>query len=419
LFLHPVERLIAFRYLRARRGEGFIALISAFSLIGIALGVATLIVVMAVMNGVRGELVNSLIGLGGQVTVYARSAGIDDYDALTQKIRSMNGITSALPVVEGQVMASYRGHAQGAIINGLRVDDLQYKPMLKEKIVAGDIGAFAQGQGVLIGRRMASRLGLQLGDSITLISPEGRSTIAGMVPRVKAYPVVGLFEIGIFVYDTSLVILPLDEAQQYFKLRDAGADRVTQIEVVGRNPDDAETLGRKIDDETGHFYRVDNWKDANAQIFRAIMAQRNVMFLILTLIIIVASFNIISSLIMLVRSKRRDIAILRTMGATRRHVLRIFFACGASIGVAGTAIGTLLGLLIACNTEAIQHWIERQTGQELLANELYFLSTLPSKVNPWEVCMVVALALGLSFLATLYPAMRASRLDPAEVLRYE
>lgn len=418
--LTPFERLVAFRYLRARREEGFISVIAVFSLIGIALGVATLIVVLAVMNGVRGEMISSIIGLEGHVTVYASPArGIDDYDALSAKLAAIPGVQHAMPKVEGQIMASHGGHAIGAMVAGFRPQDLQKKTLLVKKIVAGDISALERGEGVIIGRRMAEKMGIAPGDAITLISPEGRATIAGMVPRVKSYPVVGLFEIGMFAYDNGLILMPFEEAQTYFKLRDAGADSASSIEIIAQDADNAGVIAAQAAQMLGTDYRVYDWKSSNSHIFNAVLVQRNVMFLILTLIILVASFNIISSLIMLVREKGRDVAILRTMGASRASIMRIFFACGASVGVLGNCAGTLLGLLIAFNTENIQLWLESMTGHKLFADELYFLSHLPSKVDSGEVLTVVSMALALTFLATIYPARRAATLDPAEVLRYE
>lgn len=413
--LSAFERKVAFRYLRARREEGFISVIALFSLTGIALGVATLIVVLAVMNGVRGELIKSIIGLEGHVSVYAAGRGIPDYERLSRQLSEIPGVISAMPKVEGQIMASYKGAATGAMVAGLRHDDLMKKKLLVSKIIDGS----AESGGLLIGSRMAEKMGIGVGDSLMLISPEGRQTVVGLVPRVQSYPVGGIFSIGMFAYDNGLIVMPFDEAQTYFKLRGEGADEASQIEIISDDPDNAGKLAREVKQSLGAGFRVYDWKSSNNHIFQAVLVQRNVMFLILMLIILVASFNIISSLIMLVREKGRDIAILRTMGASRASVTRIFFACGASVGVVGTLVGVCLGLLIAFNTENIQRWLESMMGHKLFADELYFLSHLPSKVDAREVVVVAAMSLALSFLATLYPARRAASLDPAEGLRYE
>lgn len=413
------ERIIAFRYLRARREEGFISVIALFSLVGIALGVATLIVVLSVMNGVRGELINSIIGLEGHVTVYSSGRGIGDYEKLSGELTKIPGVQTALPKIEGQVMASHNGIAAGAMVSGFRPQDIEKKPLLASKIAPEGLEAFKRGEGIIIGKRMAEKMRLQAGDDLTLISPEGRATIAGMVPRVKAYRVVGTFELGMFAYDSSLILMPFEEAQLYFKLKENGADDASAIEITGDNPDNAREIGMQAAGMLGAGYRVYDWKTSNNHIFQAVLVQRNVMFLILMLIILVASFNIISSLIMLVREKGQDIAILRTMGASKGSVMRIFFMCGASVGVLGTLIGLVLGLLIAFNTENIQAWLESMMGHKLFSAELYYLSHLPSKVDFFEVAMVLVFSLALSFLATIYPARRAAKLNPAEALRYE
>jgi lipoprotein-releasing system permease protein len=423
--LSHFERMVAFRYLRARREEGFISIIALFSLVGIALGVATLIVVLAVMNGVRGELINSIIGLEGHVTVYSSERGIADYDKISTDLAGISGVKLVLPKVEGQIMASHDGIATGAMVAGFRQQDIEKKPLLVKKIAADELAAFKRGEGIIIGKRMAEKMRLKIGDDLLLISPEGRATIAGLVPRVKAYPVVGTFELGMFAYDSSLVLMPFSEAQVYFKLtdnkdgRENGGDKASSIEITGDNPDNAREIARQASQMLGAGYRVYDWKTSNNHIFEAVLVQRNVMFLILMLIILVASFNIISSLIMLVREKGQDIAILRTMGASSGSVMRIFFMCGASVGVVGTFIGLFLGLLLAFNTENIQVWLEWVIGHKILTPELYFLSHLPSKVDFNEVMMVLSFSLALSFLATIYPARRAAKLNPAEALRYE
>lgn len=421
--LNRFERIVAFRYLRARREEGLISIIALFSLVGIALGVATLIVVLAVMNGVRGELINSIIGLEGHVTVYSNARGIADYEKISGDALGIAGVKSAIPKVEGQIMASAGGTSVGAMVSGLRAEDLEKKPLLIRKIATEELEALKRGEGVIIGKRMAEKMRLHVGDNITLISPQGRATVAGMVPRVKAYPVVGVFEVGMFAYDNSMILMPFTEAQIYFRLNENGENLASSIEVTGENPDDAADIARELSTALANAapegFRIYDWKTSNNHIFEAVLVQRNVMFLILMLIILVASFNIISSLIMLVREKGRDIAILRTMGASRASVMRIFFMCGASVGVAGTLIGLFLGLAIAFNTENIQAWLEAMMGHRLFSAELYFLSHLPARVDYSEVVSVLLFSLALSFLATIYPARRAARLNPAEALRYE
>jgi len=413
------ERMVAFRYLRARREEGLISVIALFSLVGIALGVATLIVVLSVMNGVREELITSIIGLEGHVSVYATGRGIDRYDDIAKNISAISGVKSAIPKVEGQIMLSYKGSAVGAMVAGYRNEDLDKKELLVAKITQGRVDNLKTGEGVIIGSRMAEKLGISVGDSITLISPEGRATVAGLVPRVKAYPVAGMFSIGMFAYDSGMVVMPFAEAQTYFKLNDGDTDAASMIEVIAESPEQAPALAKEIAAQLGPGYRVYDWKSSNNHIFQAVMVQRNVAFFIVMLIILVAAFNIISSLIMLVREKERQVAILRTMGAARGSILRIFFLCGSAIGVIGTTAGLLIGLLIAFNTEAIQLWLESLMGHKLFADELYFLSHLPSRVEPGEVLTVVGMSLALSFLATLYPARKAASVDPAEALRYE
>jgi lipoprotein-releasing system permease protein len=409
------ERMVAFRYLRARRQEGFISVIAGFSLAGIALAVATLIVVLSVFNGFHEELLARVLGLNGHVAVYSASEGLRDYDARAQSVARLEGVVLAAPKIEGQVMATGPRAAGGALVRGVRPDYFTLRPIIADNLVAGRLADFGGEGGVVVGRRLANRLGLWVGDEITLISPQGNFTAFGTVPRMRSYPIAALFEIGMFEYDSTFVFMPLDLAQVYFRLPDA----VTGIEVMIEDPERAAEARGAIAQAAGPNVRVEDWQQKHAHFFNAIQVERNVMFVILTLIVLVAAFNIISGLIMLVKDKGKDIAILRTMGASRGSILRIFFMNGATIGIVGTLIGLGLGIGFADNIDIIRGWLESLTGTELFAAEIYFLAHLPARLLPGDVASVVALSLGLSFLATIYPAWRAARLDPVEALRYE
>lgn len=409
------ERLVAWRYLRPTRQEGFISLVAAFALVGIALGVGTLIVVLAVMNGFRVELLGRVLGFNGHATVAAGPAGIADFDAITQKLREVPGVVGVTPYVEGQVLASANGVASGAIVRGVRPQDLRQGSLLAQHLLTGSLDALDEAGTAAIGSRMAQRMGLFTGDRITLISPQGVATAFGTVPRIKAFRIAAIFEVGMYEYDNGFIYIPLADAQAYFLLE----GRVNAIEIMVADPEHVERYRPAIERELPSDLRLVDWKQLNAHFFSALEVERNVMFLILTLIVLVAAFNIITGLTMLVRSKTRDIAILRTMGATRAAVVRIFFLAGASIGIAGTLIGFVLGLAFALNIDTIRLWLEGLTGFELWSAEIRFLSRLPAKVLPEDVARVVAMGLGLSFLATLYPAWRAARTDPVEALRYE
>jgi lipoprotein-releasing system permease protein len=411
----PFEWMVALRYLRARRKEGFISVIAGFSFLGITLGVATLIIVMAVMNGFRQELFDKMLGLNGHVVVHSLDPNFTNYDDIAGKIRAVPGVKYALPLIEGQVMVSTTTSSTGALVRGLRETDLKELKAVSGNIRFGTLDGFDNKDGVALGTRLANDLNVKVGDFVTLLTPRGASTALGTAPRVKRYPVVAIFEIGMSEYDSSILFMPLAEAQRYF----SHPDSVTVLEVVLDSPDEVSDLGPKILATSGRSIYVSDWRQRNATFFTALQVERNVMFLILALIVLVAALNIISGLIMLVKDKGRDIAILRTMGASRGSVMRIFFITGASIGIVGTLAGLLIGVLVCANIERLREFIGWITDTELFSPELYYLSQLPAEMDTGETVSVVIMALVLAVLATIYPSWRASRLDPVEALRYE
>lgn len=409
------ERTVALRYLRSRRQEGFISVIAWFSLGGIALGVATLIIVMAVMNGFRAELLGRILGLNGHLTISGQAVPLQDWQGLADRIRKLPEVVDAAPLVEGQVMATANGAAGGALVRAVRPEDMARRTLVVSNIRRGKLADFAGDDAAMIGARMAQRLGVGIGDRITLISPQGNVTAFGTMPRLRAFRVVAIYEVGMFEYDNAFVFLPLEAGRLFFRT----GDDVTGIEVFVKDPQRVWEARKAIAAVAGQPVRMYDWQEANSSFFNAVMVERNVMFLILTLIILVAAFNIVSSLIMLVKDKTRDIAILRTMGASRGSILRIFLMAGTAVGVLGTLAGFVLGVVFNANIEAIRQALQWLTGTQLFSPEVYFLTQLPSKSDPAEVVQVVLMALGLSFLATIYPAWRAARLDPVEALRYE
>jgi lipoprotein-releasing system permease protein len=400
--------------LSSRRKECFISVIAGFSFLGIMLGVATLIIVMAVMNGFRQELFDKMLGLNGHVVVHSLGE-FTDYDEVAGRIRKVQGVKYVLPLVEGQVLISTPYTSSGALVRGLREQDLKSLKAISSNIRVGTLDGFDKKPGLVLGSRMANELNVKVGDEVNILTPRGPSTALGTAPRTKRYRVAAIFEIGMSEYDASILFMPLNEAQRYF----SQPKKVTVLEVVLDSPDEVAELAPKIISAGGPTIFVSDWRQRNATFFTALQVERNVMFLILTLIVLVAALNIISGLIMLVKDKGRDIAILRTMGTTRGAIMRIFFIVGAMIGNLGTLAGLIIGVLVCLNIERIRELIGWLTDTELFPAELYYLSQLPAEMDTGETISVVVMAVLLSVLASVYPAWRASRLDPVEALRYE
>ena len=411
----PFEWMLSLRYLRARRKEGFISVIAGFSFLGIVLGVATLIIVMAVMNGFRHELLEKILGLNGHLLIQPLEKPLTDWEAVAARVIKVPGITLAAPIVEGQALASSPFNSGGVLVRGIRLADLEKLPSIAKNIKQGTLKGFDEGQGLAIGRRLADQLSLRSGDNITLVAPRGAVTPMGTMPRIKVYKIAAVFEIGMSEYDSAFVFMPLKEAQAYFNR----AGDVTAIEVYTADADHVDKYRKAVEAAAARPIFMIDWRQRNATFFTALQVERNVMFLILTLIVLVAALNIVSGLIMLVKDKGQDIAILRTMGATQGAIMRVFLITGASIGVVGTLVGFLLGVVISLNIESLRQFMSWLTSTDLFSPELYFLSHLPADMDTSETLAVVLMALTLSLLATLYPSWRAARLDPVEALRYE
>jgi lipoprotein-releasing system permease protein len=422
------ERMLAMRYLRARRKEGFISVISLFSFLGILLGVATLVVVLAVFNGFHGELLDKVLGFSGHASIYRADLGsINDYKEMQQRLAQIPGVTRVTVLLEGQGMASSAKTATGALVRGISEADLEKLPSINNAklrtgltvLGVGDaapsLKGFDKSQGVAVGERLAWRHGLEMGSNLTLISPNGPETVVGNTPTIRDYPVVAIFKMGMSEYDESVVYLPFVEAQDFLS-NDTGA---SGIELMVEDPDNIFNMVADIRNAAGPELMVQTWRDRNQAFFNALLVERNVVTLVVSLVVLVAALNIISGLIMLVKDKSSNIAILRTMGATSGAILRIFFMTGAAIGVVGTASGLLIGLIICWNAENIRKFIQWMSGIDPFNAELYYLTQLPAKVDWGQTTSVVVMALLLSFLATLYPAWKASSLDPVEALRYE
>jgi len=409
------ERLTAGRYLRAKRKEGFISVITGFAFTGIALGVATLIIVMSVMNGFRHELLGRILGINGHIGLMAPNGyPFNNYQNAVKEIAEIQHIKLVVPMIENQLLITAGKSAEGAMVRGLAKADFLKKPAMAAAVKNVDMSYF-EGDNVIIGHRLARKMGLVEGDKITLLSPNGKITAFGTVPRMKSYQIIGLFDSGMYEYDANFVFMPMAAAQTYFGLKDA----VTNIDITLDDDNTLTAVRQALEQSLGGSAYIYDWKQSNSAFFNAIEVERNVMFIILTLIIVVAAFNIISGLIMLVKDKSRDIAVLRTMGASKGMIMRIFFIDGAFIGVVGTLIGFVLGILFCENIEAIRQGLQLLLGRDLFSAEVYFLSKLPAKIDWIEVSSVVAISLLLSFAATLYPSWRAAKMDPVEALRYE
>jgi lipoprotein-releasing system permease protein len=410
------ERTVAVRYLRARRGERFASVIAAFSLVGIALGVATLIIVMSVMGGFKVDLLSRILGFNGDLGVYGATGALTDYEQVAREIGGIPGVTSAVPVLDGQVLLQGpRGNAGGGMVRGIAPVDLRQQKLVSDHVVTGSLAKFND-DGIAIGSGLARQFGVWLNDKITLVSPNGAATAFGTIPRVKAYRVVAIFNVGEYAYDSSYVFMPLPAAQIYFQKPNA----VTQVEVTVKDPTNVAPYTKEIEQRLhGVPVTVIDWQQSNNSFFTAVQVEQNVMFIILALIILVAAFNVISSLIMMVKDKTGDIAILRTIGAGRGAVMRIFLICGASVGVIGTVVGTILGVVFTWNIDRLQNMVETVTGVDVFNPEVYYLTHLPARLDWNEVWKIVVMALALSLLATIYPSWRAARTDPVEALRHE
>jgi lipoprotein-releasing system permease protein len=416
MILSRYEWMLAKRYLWPGKGEGIIAVVAAFSLAGVMLGVAALIIVMSVMNGFRAELFDKIVGLNGHAVVQGYGGRLPDWQAIVREAKATPGVVSATPLIEQPLMASYEGRVEGVLVRGMRIEDIRNNAIIGDKVVAGRLDRIVPGSGnVAIGARLAEQLGAQPGSQISLISPQGQTTPFGTVPRIVSYTVAAIFEVGVYDYDKAFVIMPIGDAQTLLMMGDA----VGMVELQTVDADKVGQILAPLAVKTAGQGEVRDWRSMNAALFEALSVERVAMFVVLALIIVVAVFNILSSLIMLVRAKTRDIAILRTMGATRGSMLRIFITVGVSIGAFGTVLGLILGFVFLFFRQSVVNAIQFVTGQNLWDPSIRFLTELPSKTDPFEVLAIVALAIGSAFLFTLYPAFRAASTDPVQVLRYE
>ena len=416
MILNRAERMLARRYLLPGKGEGFIFLVATISLIAVALGVAALIIVMSVMNGFRAELFDKIVGLNGHAIVQGYEGRLVGWEEIADRARKTPGVTSALPLIEQPLMASANGRVEGVLVRGMRVEDVMANPTITTNVKAGSLKSLRPGSGyVAIGSRLAETLGAYPGSEISLISPEGRSTVVGTVPRIVSYTVGAVFEVGVYDYDKAFVVMPIQDAQDLLML----GDQIGMVEIQTTNPDKVDEILRPLYETVRGKGIIVDWRQMNSALFQALEIERVAMFVVLSLIVLVAVFNILSSLIMLVRAKTRDIAILRTMGASRRGMMKVFVTVGVTIGSLGIILGIILGAIFLFFRQGVVDAIQAATGQNLWDPSVRVLTDLPSKTDPLEVTAIILIALILSFLATLYPAYKAASTDPVQVLRYE